>query len=353
MAENPGRAQIENTAQGFRYFASLKTHGVTSLYRDLADQISRDPDLLEIAAHTRPGQPVANMLFGAVHYLLLSGVSHRLARFYRSLTPAPLDGDAFTDFRSFCLEYAQPIQEILATRLTQTNEVNRSILLLPVFEWITRRNTGSPIAMIELGSSAGFNLRWDQYHYRYGRNLTTGQESSPLKLETRLRGKLIPPIPTNQFPEIAARVGIDLNPLDLQNPSDLLWLKALVWPENTRRMKMLEQAAAIARTYPVPIIQGDILKTLPAVFEDLPPGSIPVVFHSFVFYQLAQTDRQAVVHLLRQFSEKSLIYRISLEWYEDDAPVIELDFFEQGEQHQTLLARCNPHGEWLEWLEKT
>lgn len=50
----------------------------------------------------------------------------------------------------------------MRTRRTQTNEVARCALLLPV---LTR--LPAPLALIEVGAAAGLGLRLDRWAYRY------------------------------------------------------------------------------------------------------------------------------------------------------------------------------------------
>ncbi|MBG9794839.1 hypothetical protein ABD76_21085 [Paenibacillus dendritiformis] len=69
----------------FARFAQQECAGSCDLYEHLALHIAADDELLRIASHGRPGQPVPNLLFGAVQYLLLSGADHELRRYYDGL----------------------------------------------------------------------------------------------------------------------------------------------------------------------------------------------------------------------------------------------------------------------------
>ena len=151
-----------------------------------------DDDLLQIAAHTRPHQPPPNMLFAAVQYLLLSGIDHPLAAHYpiisgESHPPTP----ALPHFRDFCLRHRDRIVELIATRRTQTNVVRRCTCLLPAFA-IVCREAHSPLALIDLGASAGLNLNFDRYAYSYqrdGREVSRwGPAGARVRLEAELRG---------------------------------------------------------------------------------------------------------------------------------------------------------------------
>src|SRR2546427_13057424 len=83
-------------------------------------------ELLALAAECRKGERIPNLLFAAIHYLLLTGSSHPLARFYKSLGGSFAGHeDPFPDFRSFCLQQSERLRELVAARLVQTNEVMR------------------------------------------------------------------------------------------------------------------------------------------------------------------------------------------------------------------------------------
>ena len=95
---------INALAQTFRHFAEVQCKGSSPLYEHLSWSISADLDLLQLAAEVPSGQPVPNLLFGAVHYLLYQQPDHDLAQYYSSIvsSPQPMKA-AFPCFRQFCL----------------------------------------------------------------------------------------------------------------------------------------------------------------------------------------------------------------------------------------------------------
>ncbi|MYE82165.1 MAG: DUF2332 family protein [Gammaproteobacteria bacterium] len=138
------------------------------LYAELSYAVSESPELLALAAHTRPRQPPPNMLFGAVQYLLLRGAEHPLAAHYPIVSgePRPMK-PAAGDFRDFCRAYAGEVAELVRTRRTQTNVVRRCTCLVPAFSIVSREAQGRPLHLIDLGASAGLNLNFDRYGVRY------------------------------------------------------------------------------------------------------------------------------------------------------------------------------------------
>ena len=221
--------RLEKLARYFDRFAHREVRGSSRLYRRLASAIAGDGDLIALAGHAPPG-PTPNLFLAAVHYLLLKGVPHRLAAFYPTVSgSAPIVGDPFPDFRAFCLEHAEQIRDVLSTRKVQTNEVRRCGILLPAFSCIASREPGRPLALVEVGASAGLLLLWDQYEYAYhGEEDRYGVHGSTVVVECVVRGLRRPPFPSI-LPGVSRRIGVDLNPIDVRDRDEALWLQAFIW----------------------------------------------------------------------------------------------------------------------------
>src|SRR5947199_3662068 len=225
--------------------------------------LQRDPELLRLAASAQEKAALPNLFFAAVHLLLLKGEHHQLAAFYPSLNNSSQHYDyVYPYFRSFVLEHAGKIREIMMTHSVQTNEVGRCAVLVPAFELVAAQTKRQPLTMIEIGSSAGLTLLWDHYHYRYGEGLERGDRNSRVKIEYSLRGETRPPIP-EQLPKVASRVGIDLAPIDVNDADNVQWFRALVWPDNQKRAGLLEPAIRLVRQAPPRIITGNALDLIP------------------------------------------------------------------------------------------
>jgi len=205
-----------------------------------------DADLSSLASECRHDQPVPNMLFAAVHYLLARKSSHPLAGYYESInaSAAGVDG-AFPQFKLFCLGNIAAIKVLINSRLVQTNEVRRSPYLYPaILTGFQRLNSGSQLALIEVGTSAGLNLLPDQYLYSTGPGVEYGAPDSSLKLDIDFIGGY-PEIGHHNFPQISHRIGLDLNIIDLQNVDEVQWLCALIWLDHLGRRTLLRKAIDI------------------------------------------------------------------------------------------------------------
>jgi len=314
-------------------------------------RVAEDPELLTIAAKAWEKNALPNLFFSAVHFLLLKGEHHQLAAFYPSLHNNSKHYDfAYPYFRSFVLEHKNEIDAIITTRFVQTNEVGRCAILVPAFELVARQAKNRPLAVVEIGSSAGLTLLWDRYHYRYNKSLQCGDPDSPVRVECLLRGEKRPPVP-NRFPEIASRLGVDLNPVDLNDPESVQWLRALVWPEHQKRANQLELAIQVARHALPQIVGGDALELLPSLIESVRDDSQLCIFHSFTLSLASGKPRERLELMLAKVSEKRNLFHISLEWPKNsETPLLSLASLNSGGASERILARCNAHGEWIEWL---
>lgn len=343
----PDSDSITLLATRFRQFAENESRGYSPLYERLSMGVADDRELLAIAAHARDGQPPPNMLFGAVRFLLLRGITSPCSRFFVTLSreDGPPD-NAFPLFRSFCIEHRDELIDILQTRRVQTNEVGRSAILYPVFAMIAgERRKG--MGLIEIGASAGLNLNWDLYRYHYGSGVICGREDSPLMIEAELRGDSRPPLP-NVPPSIVSKVGVDLNPVDITDRDDALWLQSLVWPEHRQRAERLSAAMAVAQKSPPRLVAGNGVDSLPILLSELADDTLPIIFHTFALYQFP-TDFTRLTNLLTTLSHGHELYHVSIESRRGmDCDVVVM-YYRDGTVTVREPATAHPHGAWIEW----
>jgi hypothetical protein len=322
------------------------------LYARLAEGVGADAQLRAFAETRLPGQPAANILFAAVHYLLLRGDTHPLRDFYPNLNDgcAVGEGDPFAAFHDFVTASRVRLAPLVTTRITNTNEVARSALLHPGFR-VLAAQTGEPLHLIELGPSAALNLNWDRYHVLYRRgdeSFATDAPTDALTLDTALRGDGVPPL--GPPPAVASRVGLERAPVDLADPDARDWLRALVWPDHVGRFARLEQAIALARVHPPPILAGDGVELLIDTLARLPPAGTVCLYHTQVTYQFSPAMREALDALLVVAGLRRQVFRLSVEWDRDGNYPLKLTGYRDGVKTETTLALCDPHGAWMEWF---
>lgn len=345
MIANPLIApELHDIAASFRWNAEHALGDSSPLYQRLALSVSEDPAMLALAAHAQPHQPPMNLLFGAVHYLLLKGTDDRLRNFFPDLTRNPnTQDDPYPIFRAFCLERANELGVLIASRRVQTNEVARCALFLPAFEWVARRVRYRPFALLEVGASAGLNLNWDHYAYAYGDDVLCGEADAPVLLTCEQRGALRPRLP-HSFPRTYSRAGIDLHPNDVFDDDAMLWLRALVWPEQLRRAERLQHAIDVAREFPPRVLRGDAVHKVTEWAQEIPRGVPIVFFHSFVLNQVDAGARERYYAQLRALDAEREWFDLAIEPQEWPAQL------SVTTRHgQTVLAVCDHHGRWMEW----
>ena len=337
--------EIASIADRFVRFASETRTYAGPLYEALSTQIAADADLLAVARHVRL-PPVPNVFFAAVHFLLIGAPAHELSAFYGSLTDNPLlPAGAYPAFRRFVLANIAELIPLLQTRITQTNEVSRCSYLLPAFADVHRRAGGRPLALIDVGCSAGLHLRWDRYHYDYGVR-QVGDPRAPVSIVCELRGPVMPPLP-DAFPECRFRIGIDLNPVDVADPIERRWFDALIWPDHAARRRLAAAAIDALVRDPVTIVKGNAVEILAPQLADVPSDAVLLVYNSAALCQGGAVEEDAIAAVLKTGSTRRTIY-----WVHCENEGVRLRVVNRGRIVETTLAHMDGHGRWLEWLDE-
>ncbi|HVV66376.1 MAG TPA: DUF2332 domain-containing protein [Rhizomicrobium sp.] len=342
----------ERSVGYWNYFAEEARLAGAPLYARLAEGVAGDDSLQALANNARQGQPPANLLFAAVHFLLLRGAAHPLRRHYANLAAGapPPDEDPFPLFADFCARHEESLCALIRARVTNTNEVGRSATLAAGFRALGAE-AGEPLHLIEIGPSAGLNLIWDRYLIRYRRGpeeRLAGPADSGLTLESEVRGNGFPP--TGRTPRIASRLGLERHPVDLSDAGDRDWLRALVWPDRVERFRRLEAAMAMFVAAPPAIRAGDALSLLPEALAEAPQSEPVCVYHSFVTYQFSGEARAALGDLLTAAGLRRTVWRMSFEGSAHNQNTLTLRRYRDGLVEKRILARSHPHGAWIEWL---
>lgn len=253
----------------------------------------------------------------------------------------------YPQWRTFVREHAEEIVAECTKRALQTNEPLRLAPLLPVLSEIE-----GPIALLEIGASAGLCLYPDRYSYRFVGDdgalraaLDPVAGASTVVLESRVVGEL-PPL---RMPEVVWRAGIDLMPLDAAAEQDRQWLRGLVWPGESGREERIDAALDIVATDPPLLVQGDASEQIDALAAAAPPDATLVVTTPGVLVHIPRADRNALVARLS---------RLPGYWITIDPPRL-LDVWEPAVDDGwpgfvvavdgQVRAAADPLGGWWEW----
>lgn len=218
-----------------------------------------------------PGWETPLQLLGGMHYLVLGGAA--------SWEDSPA-------------EHADFLAEFVRTQGVQTNEVQRSWVLVPLFCRVAERTGAQEIDFVELGPSAGLNLVWDRYRCLYEAG-PVGPPDAPVVLggnERRpVRGGLL-----QQVPHVRRRLGIDRAPIDVTDPQAARLLKCFVWADQKDRLERLDLAIETLRADPPELIRGDFVEELPRVLASRSSHVLTVVFQTAALGYVDEEGRERV-----------------------------------------------------------
>jgi hypothetical protein len=320
---SPGHDPLPHLAETYRDFAT-EAHGKSRQYEQLAYDVADDISILAFIAGLPPPKRQPNLLFAAACYLL--GV------------PAGIGS-----LRALVRERGKELGRVMLTRRTQTNEPARCAMLLPALAMIP-----GPLALFEVGASAGLTLLVDRYSYDYGGHLVAGTDPMAPTIACDPRGAV--PLP-GAMPRIVWRAGLDLNPLDVTRDDDVRWLECLLWPGESGRAERLAAAVATARRDPPPLHRGDLVTDVPSLAAAAPREATLVIYHSSVLAYVDEAGR-------REFA--AVVADLGVPWLSNEVPAVfprvAVPPDDDGlscvlvRDGTSALAMTDPHGAWLRWL---
>jgi hypothetical protein len=326
--------ELDAVRRQYREFADTECRGYSDLYYRLARGAAEDETIMRFIADRPVRQP--NLFLAAVHYVTgTAGMPSTVAALKALLEQRGAD-----------------VAALMADRRTQTNEVGRCAVLLPALPV-------GPLALVEVGASAGLCLLLDRFSYDYG-SARLGLPASPVRLRCALAGTTPLPLST---PEVVWRRGLDIAPLDVYDEEAVRWLLACVWPDHPERRHRLEAAVAIARADPPCVRRGDLVDDLACLLAEAPHAARLVVFTSAVLGYVSPERREAFEQVLANTSSHREIVWVSNEPLGVLARLatsptaggrqqflVARKTFVRGVARSEVLALVHPHGSEMTWL---
>jgi hypothetical protein len=295
------------------------------LYAELCRRFAVDPVAGEIVGRAMSWEQPLRLL-GGLHYLVLGG---------KASWDDPLE------------QHREFLTEFVASQGVQTNEVQRSWVLLPLFLRVAQRTGADEFDLIELGSSAGLNLVWDRYRYFYGAGEWGGPEA-----RLTLAAEEKKPVPVELLelrPRVGGRVGIDRNPIDVTTDEGARLLKCFVWAGQTDRLERLDQAIESLRTDPPELLRGDIAEELPALLAARRPDVLTVVFETATLGYLPEEGVERVRAALDEAGRSGSLVFVSTGRGRtgDKHWGLRIVYHPSGERE--FAGEADYHGAWLDW----
>jgi hypothetical protein len=335
----------------FEHFAEQECKGNSALYYNLSKQIAYDEELLRVCSFVKDGQPVPNAFLAAVHFFILKNKQALLARYYPSVTGQKTEVIPFDQFKAFVQQHQQGIVNLLQHRIVQTNVLTRCNYLLPVFSNILYQ-TDNPATIIDIGASAGLNLNFHHYEYYYNDKKIYG--NSRVKLHCLVKGDKTPII--TPFKNPVQKIGIDQHPIDLINAEDILWLQALIWPDQIERFLQLKEALNAPTLSEIKLIEGSTIADFKKVIESVDVSHTLIVFATHVLYQFTDKLLLEFYNLLAIIGQNRDFYFLSAEAtdsvklkYGINNTGVVLTTYKNAVKQESLIAETNGHGNWIKW----
>jgi hypothetical protein len=316
-----------DTSTWYRDFGELEARGQSAIYEQWALGVADDPALITLIEELPLQKRQPNLVFACAR--LLGAPERDYPALRRWLMP----------------NWSAVVSEALA-RSTQTNEARRCASLLPALSLIP-----GPLALLEVGASAGLCLFPDRYSYSYDGDAPRDPPAGPstVLLESTTTGGMPRP---RSVPRIVWRAGLDLHPLDVRDADDMHWLETLVWPEQHERRARLRAAIRIAAENPPRIVRGDA-SVLASLAAQAPDDATLVVITSAVLVYLPFAERMRFVESVRSLDARW----ISLEGVRG-LPTVRAALPDDGGSDgrfvlaldEVPLAFTGPHGQSLDWI---
>jgi hypothetical protein len=224
--------------------------------------------------------------------------------------------------------------------------VGRSAALLGGY-LVVAAKTGLPLRVLEIGASAGLNLRFDRFAYEAGGQVA-GDPGSPVRFVEPWTGGRRPDLGVRI--DVRERRGCDLHPIDPASPEGRLRLRSFVWPDQLDRLARLEQALDLAPLVPVTVDRASAPDWLDVRLANDRPGTATVVTHSIVMQYLSPDEQERMLAVLGDAGGRAT-RNAPLAWLRMEAagPTAEIRLTMWPGGRRRVLGTSNYHGPPVEW----
>ena len=350
-----GRART--LAQVYRRFGEVDAAGTSPLYRRIAVALSESDESLRAIESAPARRRHPTVILAALHDLALAGCAPALARAY-----ATGDGDDAADAAiDTLLRMTESVVSVAVRRRTRTNETGHGAVLYPAVAEAAHRAGADAVGLVDVGCSAGFDLSVDRVGITYSNGQFLGDLSSPVQQSASIVGAR--PLPTRGMPEVVARIGVDLDPIDVTEADDARWMRACLPPDQAERIARLDAELRLAAASPPLLVRGNAVEVLPDAFALVPADALPVVITTWALSSFPLESRLRFLHRLDEAATNRRVAWVSAEGV-GVAPsiptlgdrrasghsIIGSAVLDRSALHAEAVGRCWSQGRLLAWL---
>ncbi|TCC37962.1 DUF2332 domain-containing protein [Kribbella speibonae] len=374
-------------AQVYRRFGEGDALKTSPLYARMAIALSESPEALRVIENAPSRRRHPTVVLAALHDLALSGQAPDLAAAITAATAATAtstttatsaatatsasSGPVARDVGGLELVGAVGVGVILrdgelvldvgGRRKVRGDEGGRHAVLYPAIAEVARRVGAGSVGLIDVGRPAGLNLTVDRVGISYSNEQTLGDAGSAVQVSASVVGEGL--VPLRAMPEVAARVVVDVDPVDVTEVDEARWLRACVPPDHVERLARLEAELALAEAAPPVLVRGGVVEVLPEAIASVPDDVLPVVITTWALSGLDLEGRLRFLQRLDEAATKRPVAWVSVEGV-GVAPgmptfgdrrasghsIVGLGVFDHASLHATGVGRCWLRGEMLAWL---
>ncbi len=362
-----GGVRGRTLAQVYRRFGEGDALKISPLYARMAIALSESPEALRVIENAPPRRRHPTVILAALHDLALSGQASDLAAAFATAnaTAATSGADGVDVVGAVGVGVVERVGELVlgvgAGRKVRGDEGGRHAVLYPAVAEVARRVGAASVGLIDVGRPAGLNLTVDRVGISYSSGQSLGDSGSAVQVSASVVGDGL--VPLLAVPEVAARIVVDVDPVDVTEVDEARWLRACVPPDQVERLARLEAELALAAAAPPVLVRGGVVDVLPEALALVPDDVLPVVITTWALSGLDLEGRLRFLQRLDEAATRRPVAWVSVEGV-GVAPgmptfgdrrasghsIIGLGVFDHTSLHATAVGRCWLRGEMLAWL---
>jgi hypothetical protein len=174
-----------------------------------------------------------------------------------------------------------------------------------------------------------------------------------VRVRCQLEDDNVPPLEAG-IPNVAYRIGLDIEPIELTDDNAARWMLSSTWPDHRDLSQMQRNAIEVLRRDPPVLLQGDAVEGLTEVLAGVPRDLTLIVYQSFMIHHLSPERREDFMAMLAQAGEQRPVYFISMYGAGIGAGSrrarVDIHEWKDGNYETRQLSEGHSHGRSLRWM---